>query len=65
MQSRTYLSDTEVAARYGNHRSWTWRKVKSDPTFPKPMKFSPGCTRWRISEIEAWETGKAVASNDA
>ena len=62
MTSQIYGSDTDVAARYGNHRSWTWRQLKKDPTFPKPVKFSPGCTRWRISDIEAWEAAKTEAA---
>ena len=61
MTSIIYGSDADVADRYGNHRSWTWRQLKNDPTFPKPVKFSPGCTRWKISEIEAWEATKTDA----
>lgn len=33
--------------------------LKANPTFPKPVRLSPGCTRWRISDIEAWESAKA------
>ncbi len=54
-----YLSDVQLAARYGVHRSTPWRWCKSDPTFPRPVKLTPGCTRWKLSEIEAWETAKA------
>ena len=54
----TFLSDTQIAARYGVHRSTPWRWVKSDPGFPKPVVLSPGCTRWRLCELEAWEAAK-------
>ncbi|TKW67168.1 MAG: AlpA family phage regulatory protein [Paracoccus denitrificans] len=27
--------------------------------FPQPVKLTPGCTRWKLSEIEAWEAAKA------
>jgi prophage regulatory protein len=32
--------------------------LKKDSSFPKPVKLSPGCTRWRLSELEAWETAQ-------
>lgn len=52
----TYLSDVKLSVRYGVHRSTPWRWVNSDPTFPKPVKLSPQCSRWKLSEIEAWES---------
>ncbi len=55
-----YLQDRDFAARYGNHRSWAWRTLKIDPEFPRPVKLSPGCTRWRLSDIEAWESAKSA-----
>lgn len=57
--AETYLADTKLAARYGVHRTTPWGWLHSDPTFPKPVKLSPGCTRWKLSEIEAWERAKA------
>lgn len=55
----TYLSDAQLSARYGVHRATPWRWVKTDATFPKPVKLSPQCSRWKLSEIEAWETARA------
>jgi predicted DNA-binding transcriptional regulator AlpA len=57
--NQNYISDRDFAARYGNHRTWTWRRLKEDPLFPKPVKLSPGCSRWRLSDIETWEASKA------
>lgn len=54
----TYLTDTQFAARYNVHRSWPWRRAKLDPDFPQPVSLTPGCTRWKLSEIEAWEAAK-------
>lgn len=59
---QTYLTDRQFAARYGNHRTWTWRALKTDPKFPKPVKLSGGTTRWKLSEILAWEESK-IATN--
>jgi len=38
--------------------------AKADSNFPKPVKLSPGTTRWKLADIEAWETtrGQAVQS---
>ncbi len=53
-----YINDKGLAARYGTHRTWAWRLAKEDPTFPKPVKLSAGCTRWVLSEVEAWEAAR-------
>lgn len=58
----TYLSDTQLAARFGVHRSTPWRWVKTDPSFPKPVVLSPGCTRWSLEEIELWEDAKKTGA---
>lgn len=55
----TFLSDNQLAERYGVSRItvWRWHKTKRD--FPRVIKLSEGCARWRLSEIEAWEASKA------
>ena len=58
----TYLSDTHLATRFNVNRATPWRWAKVDPSFPKPVKLSPQCTRWKLSEIEAWEAEKAHAA---
>ena len=52
-----YLSDKQVAKKYGIHRTTVWRWV-SKGRFPKPIKLSEGCTRWHQGAIEAWEHEK-------
>ncbi|WP_421904640.1 helix-turn-helix transcriptional regulator [Mameliella sp.] len=54
-----FLTDSQFAERYENHRSWPWRRLKLDPDFPKPVKLSPGCTRWKLADVEAWEAAKS------
>ena len=56
-----YLTDRQLAARYNVHHLTPRRWLKGDPTFPRAVKLTPGCTRWKLSEIEAWETLKAKA----
>ena len=55
----SYLSDRDLASRYRVHHLTPRRWVKDDPTFPRPVKLTPGCTRWRLSEIVAWEAAKS------
>ena len=31
-----------------------WRKVKNDPTFPKPFKIGANSTAWDAEEIHEW-----------
>lgn len=55
-----YIPDTQIAARFGVHRSTVWRWANTDPTFPQPVKLSSACTRWKLADIEAWEAVKAA-----
>jgi prophage regulatory protein len=54
-----YLSDLQIANRYGVTRQSVWRWANSGSDFPKPIKLTAGCTRWRLSDVERWESGKA------
>jgi len=54
MQQVTYLTDRQIAERYGVSRCTPWRWAKSGD-FPKPVQLSAGCTRWRASDVRAWE----------
>ena len=52
-----YLSDRQLAMRYGVSRAtiWRWPDARG---FPTPIKLSPGCTRWRLSDVIQWETAR-------
>ena len=54
-----YMTDRQIGARYNVHHLTPRRWLKDDPTFPRPIKLTPGCTRWRLSEIEVWEAQRA------
>ncbi|MGX5659385.1 helix-turn-helix transcriptional regulator [Castellaniella ginsengisoli] len=47
------IADREVAHLIGASRSWPW-KLARDGRFPKPIKLSARCTRWRLSDVRAW-----------
>ncbi len=52
-----YLSDKLAAERYSVSRATWWRWVR-EARAPSPIKLSPGCTRWRLADLEAWEAGQ-------
>jgi prophage regulatory protein len=58
---QVYFSDSQLASRFHVSRQTIWRWVANDPEFPTPIKLSPGCTRWKLSAIEAWESSKGGA----
>lgn len=62
MTFQIYLSDNQVADRYGIKRGSVWRWTKENENFPKPVRFSKGCVRWSISELEAYEAKQAETS---
>jgi predicted DNA-binding transcriptional regulator AlpA len=53
-----YLSVQDVARRYAISVQTVWRHTKHNPDFPKPIKILNGSTRWRMSEILAFETSR-------
>ena len=49
-----YLTDKQVANRYGVHRTTVWRWVRTGK-FPAPKSISDGCRRWADDDIAAHE----------
>lgn len=56
-KSAVFIADTALASRYEVSRATPWRWAKQGK-FPQPVKLSPGCTRWRLSDVEAWEASR-------
>ena len=54
-----YISDTQLAERYGVSRATVWRWAKAG-IITKPIVLSPGCTRWRLDEIEKRDAERAA-----
>lgn len=60
-QKEQYLSDRELATRYEVSRVTPWRWAKKG-AFPSPVKLGPNCTRWKLSDVEAWEESRGAAA---
>lgn len=57
-----YLSVQDVARRYAISIQTVWRHTKHNPDFPKPIKILNGSTRWRMSDILAFEVSRQEIS---
>jgi prophage regulatory protein len=55
--SEVFLSVQDLADRYRVNRTTVWRWCQTRG-FPAPVKLSPGCARWRLSGVEAWEADR-------
>ena len=51
-----------LATVMGKGVSTAWRDIRNDPDFPKPIRLSAGCTRFRVGDIRAYLAKKANAS---
>ena len=49
-----FLNVEQVARRYNTSIASIWR-WKSEGHFPAPVRVGKGCTRWRLSDLEAYE----------
>lgn len=54
--TQEYLSDIEVADLFGVSRPTVWRWTLKNPRFPSPKHISPGTSKWKLSEIRAFQT---------
>lgn len=57
MSSPTYLNVKQVASRFAVSVPTIWRWAR-EGFFPRPQKLGPGCSRWRLVDIEAWEKSR-------
>lgn len=48
---RVWASDAQLAEIYSVSRATIWRWASAG-RLPQPVKLSPGCTRWKLAEIE-------------
>lgn len=49
-----------IAALTGNGVSTVWRYAALNPDFPKPIKLSARCTRFRVGEVRAYLKSRGV-----
>jgi prophage regulatory protein len=54
-RSGKYLSVRHLAQRYSTSVATVWRWARERSDFPKPVKLSPSCTRWKEADLAAFE----------
>ncbi|GGB30171.1 helix-turn-helix transcriptional regulator [Allosediminivita pacifica] len=57
MSSTFYLTVNDVATRLSVSKDTIWRWARLG-TFPEAVRLSAGVTRWRLTDIEAWEASR-------
>ncbi|OOG57452.1 AlpA family phage regulatory protein [Polaromonas sp. C04] len=41
--------------------STIWRRAKTEPDFPQPIRLGTKCTRWKVGDIRAFIAARAAA----
>jgi predicted DNA-binding transcriptional regulator AlpA len=54
----------QVCSLTGQAPATVWRRVKTDPSFPRPYKLGPKVTVWSEAEVLGWLDAKK-AQRDA
>jgi predicted DNA-binding transcriptional regulator AlpA len=54
-ENETYLTVIQVAQRLSLGKATIWRWTKDDKNLPKPIRFGKKATRWRLSDLIAFE----------
>lgn len=60
VHTQTYLTDIQLAERFRVSRATIWR-WSAHGIFPRPIKLGPAATRWRQSDVLAWEREREAA----
>lgn len=55
-ETEVYLTAIQVAQRLSIGKATVWRWTKYNDDFPNPVRFTNGATRWRLSDLIAFET---------
>ena len=56
-----YLTDRQVADRYGISRQTVWAWIKRE-SLPSPIRLTAGCVRWSVDDLERWEESRREVS---
>lgn len=62
---RVVLRVRHTAERCGCSVATVWRKAKTDPDFPKPVRVTERVTGWLEHEIDAYLDARAAARGGA
>jgi predicted DNA-binding transcriptional regulator AlpA len=61
-EEQRYVSVRYAARRFGVSVPSIWKWARTGK-FPKPLKFGQNISRWRISDLDAWEAGQRTQTS--
>lgn len=59
------LTVDQVAAALTMSKRTVWRLARTETTFPKPARLSPGCSRWSAEEVDEWKAERFAERESA
>lgn len=61
-----WLDVRAVADRFGVTIAtiWAWARERKE-AFPSPVRLTAGTSRWRLSDLEAWEADRQAQSGNS
>lgn len=57
-QPVVWISPKRAAEMFDISQATLWRWVKYQPGFPRPVKLSPGCTRFNLQQLSEFARAK-------
>jgi prophage regulatory protein len=57
LQGEVLLDFDTVSAKVALRRTKIYQLIKAGD-FPAPIKLTPSCSRWRLSEVDSWIDSK-------
>ena len=60
MMEPIWVNDKKLANYFDVSRATIWRWVKTGK-LPQPVRITPGCSRWRLSEVKERMSSEGVA----
>lgn len=59
------LSPKQTCTKLSRRKSWLWDRIKTDPTFPRPMYFGARSPVFFEHELDAWLTAQSALTRRA
>ncbi len=51
------LTPKQAYTKFARQKSWLWDRLKSDPSFPRPIYLGPRAPVFLEHELDAWIVG--------
>lgn len=55
-----FLSPSRACSKFDRGRSWIWERLRTDPTFPRPVYIDNKAPLFIEAELDDWAAARAV-----